>query len=59
MKKQNKYVYLNILQGNYGYGWDDLTSSESYREIKNNLSDYRKNEGGTYRIIKRRILNTH
>ncbi len=56
MKKQNKYAYLTVLQGNYGYGWDDLTSSESYREVKANLSDYRKNEGGTYRIVKRRVL---
>lgn len=22
--KQNKYCYLYVLQGNYGYGWDDL-----------------------------------
>ena len=57
MKKQNKYIYLNVLQGNYGYGWADLTASESYIEVKRNLKDYRQNEGGNYRIIKRRELN--
>lgn len=57
MKKQNKYVYLTVLQGNYGYGWEDLTASENYAEVKQNLKDYRLNEGGTYRIVKRRELN--
>ena len=57
MKKQNKYSYLVVLQGNYGYVWEDLTASEDYREIKQNLKDYRENEGGTYRIIHRRELN--
>ena len=57
MKKQNKYTYLTVLQGNYGYGWEDLTASENYAEVKRNLKDYRFNEGGTYRIIKRRELN--
>lgn len=57
MKKQNKYTYLTVLQGNYGCGWEDLTASESYAEVKRDLKDYRLNEGGTYRIIKRRELN--
>ena len=59
MKKKNKYQYLYILQGNYGYGhgFEGLTSSESYREVKDNLKDYRLNEGGNYRIICRRVLN--
>ena len=57
MKKQNKYVYLHVLQGYYSYGWEDLTASESYIEVKQDLKDYRINEGGRYRIIKRRELN--
>ena len=57
MKKQNKYRYLVVLQGNYGYGWEDLTASEDYKEIKQDLKDYRENEGGKYRIINRRELN--
>lgn len=52
----NKYVYLHVLQGNYGYGhgWEDLTAEESRREILKRLREYRSNEGGNYRIIKRR-----
>ena len=57
MKKQNKYIYLNVLQGYYSYGWEDLTASESYREVKQDLEAYRENEGGKYRIIQRRELN--
>ena len=57
--KKNKYQYLYVLQGNYGYGhgWEDLTASESYKEVRSDLTDYRLNEGGTYRIINRRELN--
>lgn len=57
MKKQNKYTYLNVLQGYYSYGWEDLTASESYSEVKQDLKYYRMNEGGKYRIIQRRELN--
>jgi hypothetical protein len=53
----NKYTYLFVLQGNYGYGWEDLTASENRKEVRDNLKDYRDNEGGSYRIIQRRELN--
>ena len=55
--KKNKYTYLHVLQGNYGYGWEDLTASESFREVMADKKDYLANEGGTYRIINRRELN--
>ena len=55
--KQNKYLYLYILQGYYSYGWEDLCASEDFREVRQNRKEYRENEGGTYRIIKRRELN--
>jgi hypothetical protein len=55
--KENKYIYLYVLQGKYGFGFEDLTSSESYKEIRNDLIDYNLNEMGIYRIIKRRELN--
>lgn len=57
--KKNKYEYLHVLQGHYGYGhgWEDLCASESYREIRQNLREYNENEGGNYRIIQRRELN--
>lgn len=54
----NKYIYLFVLQGNYGvYGFEDLTASENYKEVRKDLKDYRVNEGGNYRIIKRRENN--
>lgn len=56
MKKPTKYIYLHVLQGQYGFGWEDLTASESRREVLNDRKAYRENEGGTYRIIKRREL---
>lgn len=55
--KQNKYKYLFVLQANYGYGWDDLTSSENYAEIKQDYKDYRNNDTAPLRIINRRVLN--
>jgi hypothetical protein len=60
MQTPNKYDYLYVLQGHYGHGWEDLTAAEQTREgckeIRANLKDYRENEGGVYRIIKRREL---
>ena len=45
------------LKGFYSYGWEDLTASESLSEVKQNRKEYLDNEGGQYRIIKRRELN--
>jgi hypothetical protein len=54
-KRPNKYVYLHVLQGHYSHhGWEDLCASESYREVRADLSTYRKEEGGRYRLIQRR-----
>ena len=55
----NKYIYLHVLQGNYGYGhgWEDLCASESFKEVRQNLREYRENEGGHNRLIERRELN--
>lgn len=57
MTKQNKFVYLFVLQGSYGQGWEDLCAATEYKEIRANLKDYRENEGGNYRVIRRRELN--
>lgn len=59
--KARKYDYLYVLQGSYGFGWEDLTATDkadpkAYREIRANLREYRENEGGSYRIISRREL---
>jgi len=61
MKRQNKYVYLYVVQGNYGYGhgWEDLTASTIYKEARNDLKAYRVNSPeGRYRLIQRRELNS-
>ena len=57
-KTKNKYLYLFIVQGNYGYGWDDLEDCETYREARIAWKDYAINESNyPHRIIKRRVLN--
>jgi len=54
-KRKNKYEYLFVVQGNYGYGWEDLISSEDYREARARLKDYRDNEKEySHRLIQRR-----
>ena len=64
MKKQNKYSYLTILQGNYGYGWDDLMQWDDNKDdlvfmsSRDHLYWHRQNEkNASHRIIKRRELN--
>jgi len=51
-KTQDEYT----LQGFYGnYVWEDLTTEETLKEIRARRKEYRKNEGGQYRIVKRRV----
>ena len=46
MPKTNKYLYLWVVQGNYsGHGWEDLAESESYKEARYNLKEYRISSG--------------
>lgn len=54
----NKYTYLFVLQGQYGQGWEDLSAALTRREVREDLKAYRDNEGGQYRIIQRRELNS-
>ena len=54
---------IKVLQGNYGYGWDDLCYYEfigdadhdelSRKELKQDLKDYRENEHALFRVITR------
>lgn len=55
--RKNKYIYLYVVQGNYGCGWEDLTQSENYAEARQDLKDYRENEPYPHRLIHRRELN--
>tara|TARA_R100000808_G_C2027943_1_gene73118 strand:+ start:249 stop:446 length:198 start_codon:yes stop_codon:yes gene_type:complete len=58
MMEANKYTYLWIVQGNYGYGWEDEAASETRKEARDDLKAYRENGPGSYRMIQRRELNT-
>lgn len=42
-----------VIQGNYGYGWDDLTEEETKEEALKQKECYDKNEAYPHRIIKR------
>lgn len=69
--KQCKYRYLIVLQGRYNNRWEDLVWMDSRDHEINRISgrrltatevirrdyrSYQQNEGGCYRIIKRRQL---
>lgn len=42
-----------VLQGNYGYGWDDLTEEGTKEDALKQKECYDKNEAYPHRIIKR------
>lgn len=61
-RKNPKTVNVRILQGNYGYGWDDLVeyddNPEGWRMSKDDYKSYRENEPQyRHRIINRRVPN--
>lgn len=51
-KPKKKMIF--VLQGTYGHGWEDLTAEETREEIRQRLKEYRENEGGNYRIVRKR-----
>ena len=63
----HKYSYIKVIQGNYGYGWDDVSTyacrseggmtKQERRLLQHDLKEYRASGSGTYRVIKRRELN--
>ena len=44
-----------VLQGNYGYGWDDLTYENTKEEALKQKKCYDENESYHHRVIKRRV----
>lgn len=58
-KKPRKWNIEHIVQGHYGsgYGWEDETSEETRKEAIARLREYRENGPGSYRLIRRRVLN--
>jgi len=59
--KVNKYIYLWVLQGDYGYGqgFEDLTASENFHDVRNDRKAYRLNDDQVrrLRIVQRREPN--
>lgn len=56
--KINKYIYLYVIQGSYGQGFEDVDQSDSYQEARHNYKLYRENETQyPHRLIQRRELN--
>lgn len=57
-----KFKNISVLQGNYGYGWDDLCyyedNPEGWKEQRADIKSYRENERGVpFRIISRKEPN--
>ncbi len=56
--RRNKFIYLNVVQGDYGHGWEDLTQSEDRAEARTDLRAYRDNVPEyAHRLIRRRESN--
>ena len=57
--KQTKYSYVKVIQGNFGYGWEDVSEydKQEFATVKNDLKEYRLSNTGAYRVIDRRVLN--
>jgi len=61
--KGNKYRYLAVIQGNYGYGhgWEDesqYSGPARTREARRDIKEYRLAcQDASYRIVERRELN--
>lgn len=53
---QRKTTDEIVIQGNYGYGWDDLTTETTMTEARKTLRTYQENErNAAHRIITRRV----
>lgn len=54
---------VKVLQGNYGYGWDDLCEYDAknktqMKELRDDVKVYRENEPhALHRVITRRVAN--
>ena len=57
--KVNKYSYVKVIQGNFGYGWEDVSlyDKQDFSLVKNDLKEYRLSNTGAYRVINRRVSN--
>lgn len=55
IKVSRKTITEHIVQGNYGYGWEDLTSEDNEKEGRQRLREYQENDTASVRLIKRRV----
>lgn len=55
MAYQRKTCDEYELQGCYGHGWECLTTEDTWRAANEQRGCYARNEGGLYRIVKRRV----
>lgn len=45
-----------VLYGNYGYGWDEILTEKTWKEMKEQLKCYRENEPHVaFKASKRRV----
>ena len=53
-KRKTKDIY--IMMSNYGYGWEEELTEDTYTEAKKQLKTYRENcKNAQYKIVKKRI----
>lgn len=51
--RKTKDVY--ILMGNWGYGWDEILTENTWKDIRTRLKEYRENDNSAaYKIVKKR-----
>lgn len=43
------------VEADYGQGWEIVTCEPTWQRARDRVKEYRENEGGTYRIKKRRV----
>lgn len=52
--RKTKDIY--ILMSNYGYGWDEELTEDTYKEAKEQLQTYRENcPHARYKVVKKRV----
>lgn len=53
-KRKTKDIY--VMMSNYGYGWEEELTEDTYAEAKAQLKTYRENcKNAQYKIVKKRI----
>jgi hypothetical protein len=43
------------IQGYYACGWEDLTCETTAKQARARIKEYRENQPGQYRLVKRRV----